>query len=449
MFFYAKTAKEIKKQYNKFEKSNEFSVLKEDRYGARREFFLNVDNIAKDLTQNPLYDGDYPTALDSIARDQYGNKFIELLQQASSAAYIDRQKLNEFKIIEKICSLRKQIEKQENVLSFLKEEGGAEETESVCSSTVSKIKELQNEYNDYRLLARAQSFGLGDEYKGIILKENNRLIVAFPGTRDLTTREGLKDLLTDATFVGDNGGDSSLSKIGVHGAFAKDVKSFSEEMIKAIKKIKGEDKVDEIWFTGHSKGGGEAILASYLFANYVKTKGDDALSVFHRKNRVKAFTFSAPTVVDERTKKIFHDEIGAPNIIRVHKKPDAVPAIAQIVGLVPLGYGFELPKPENLNYYKGYLCSHFLCNFDETDREHIFNLVQYENKQRTSEEETLPREEEISHSVVGISKGAEVEIQHRHGLFPRLTQKIKKVMPKASLKLKKMFSSIFLFNQTV
>lgn len=339
MFFLltGSSEKENRKKYNSVKTSGVTSLTFEDKQGKTNTvFFPDIDHLT--VTSQVNF-GSCPTAIAAIATDQQSQSFIRTLRQSCSLAY---DKINQFKNPKKVDS-------SVDVTPFYK----------------------------------------NGEYMGVVQQVENKLIVSFPGTR-FGRKEGLVDAIKDAKFVGDNKGYSSVKGVYTHAAFSKDVMEVFDAMIETIKSKS--DNASEIWFTGHSKGGGEAILAAYQFASYVKTKikDDNVLSKFREKNRVKVFTFSAPSVVNEAGKELFHNTIGKQNIICVHVKPDAVPKVTDYAGFVPVGVRMKIEKPTLeggiLNYAKGLLSSHSLRNYDEPAYKKMARMAQYVNANYSEDE---------------------------------------------------------------
>ena len=129
-----------------------------------------------------------------------------------------------------------------------------------CQKARSDISELQEE----RGLKLFSSAG-NDEpvnqsnFGGIVAMEGRKLIVAFPGTR---TDQFLETFMVDVKidigvypwWFGDGDFSESVgeSKILVHAGFAREVEDHWNDMISCIDHC---GEFDEIYFTGHSKGG--------------------------------------------------------------------------------------------------------------------------------------------------------------------------------------------------
>lgn len=322
--------KENRKKYNRFETLSISSLVLEDKQGKTETvFFYDIDNSTNDLTStNRVNSGFCSTAIEAIATSQQSQSFIQELHQSCSLAYDSQDRFKD----------SKKVGSSGNITPFYKDE----------------------------------------EYMGIVRQVEDRLIVSFPGTR-FGRKEGVGDTIKDIKFLGSDGRYSSLQGVSTHAAFSKDVMEVFDAMIEIIKSKSG--NASEIWFTGHSKGGGEAILAAYKFALYVKTKiGDDnVLSKFREKNRIKVFAFSAPGVVNEKGRELLYDLICNQNIICVHKKPDVVTKVTDYPGFVPVGVRMKMEKPKTKSYVAGLFSSHSLDNFGESEYEKIVNMARYVN----------------------------------------------------------------------
>ncbi len=325
--------KRNRKEYDRFTTVNVPSLTLEGGQGSTDTvFFYDVDGATSGLTAtSEVHSGSCPTAIESIATGKQSLSFIQTLQESCSMAY---DKVNRFKN-------PKEISRSSDIIPFYK----------------------------------------NNEYMGFVRQVGDKLIVSFPGTR-FGRWEGFADVIKDFNFFKNDGGYSSSLGFSSHAAFSKDIMEVFDAMIEVIKSKSG--NANEIWFTGHSKGGGEAILAAYKFALYVKTKiGDDSvLSKFQEENRIRVFTFSTPSVVDEEGKKQLHDHIGTHNIICVHKKPDSVTKVTDYINFVPVGVRMKMEKPKIRNkwsYINGLFSSHFLGNFGVSDYKKVYDMARYVN----------------------------------------------------------------------
>lgn len=147
-----------------------------------------------------------------------------------------------------------------------------------------------------------------------------------------TLKAAVSDLIADIKGIGDDGGFAdSLEREGVvvHSGFAKEIMEFYEAMLNEINSY---EKVREIHFTGHSKGGGVAILTALKFASDVER---GRINRFQDENAIKVATFAAPCVLNSKGIKMFHDVIGPYNGICIYKNLDAVPYLPFALSVLP------------------------------------------------------------------------------------------------------------------
>ena len=96
--------------------------------------------------------------------------------------------------------------------------------------------------------------------------------------------------------------------------------------------INSYDGVEEICFTGHSKGGAVAILTALRYAfdtQYGKLKK------FRIHNAIKVYTFAAPCVLNDEGVSLFHRIIDPYNAICIYKNLDAVPYLPFAFSVLP------------------------------------------------------------------------------------------------------------------
>ncbi len=129
-------------------------------------------------------------------------------------------------------------------------------------------------------------------FGGIVVKEGRKLIVAFPGTRTDQFAETLvadvkADLGVYPLWFGDGGFSNAVGEyeILVHAGFARVVEGYWDDM---MARIRESGDFDEVYFTGHSKGGGVALLSALKYAHEQR--------VPRNAHKVKVFTFAAPAV---------------------------------------------------------------------------------------------------------------------------------------------------------
>ncbi len=148
------------------------------------------------------------------------------------------------------------------------------------------------------------------------------MIIAFPGTRtDQMLGTVIIDVAEDASMFGsDDGGFSNsigMENVLVHNGFAKEIMEFWKNMMVYVGK---HTNYNEVYFIGHSKGGGMALLTAlkYVCENSIP-KGS---------NFVKIFTFAAPAVFrGKEGYDFFHQHIDGRNTICIYKNLDIVPCL--------------------------------------------------------------------------------------------------------------------------
>lgn len=196
--------------------------------------------------------------------------------------------------------------------------------------------------------------------KKTVMDGSNSLVVAFPGTR--TGQQGrtlYKDVLTDLLAIGDNDGGFSRSIEGgpkaFHPGFAREVTEFWPNLINCINEC---DDYEEIFFTGHSKGGAIALLATLKFAYEInqakeelkraKEEPEQAEKSFvkpfmFKENFVKAFTFAAPAAFSDAGYELFGKYVDHLNVMCIYKNMDLVPYVAMLVGYKHVGIQANIP----------------------------------------------------------------------------------------------------------
>lgn len=184
-----------------------------------------------------------------------------------------------------------------------------------------KLEELQ-EADDIGLFFREE--GRSEKsFAGLTKKIGDALIVAFPGTRTGHSVGSLiSDVKADAKGMGKDEGfvqslglsEFATSKIVAYPGFASEVIMFYRKMFQQIEKYTG---IREIYFTGHSKGGGVSILSALKYAL-------DPQNHF-TKNAIKVFTFATPPVLNTAGLHLFHRTIGEYNAVCIYKNADIVP----------------------------------------------------------------------------------------------------------------------------
>lgn len=164
-----------------------------------------------------------------------------------------------------------------------------------------------------------------------VLTNDDHIVVAFRGTENPASIEGLKDwLLTDAVNLlilpeGDLGTDFAAAGVGTrwHQGFIKALGDIWEPVCAAVEaERKKSDR--PVWLTGHSLGGALALLAGWRF----KRK----FVPIHQ-----IYTFGAPMVGNEEAAKVIDREFPG-KIFRYVNNADPVPRLPT-VSLLANQYG--------------------------------------------------------------------------------------------------------------
>ncbi len=146
------------------------------------------------------------------------------------------------------------------------------------------------------------------------------IVVAFRGSEEPTTMDGLKDwLLTNANnFLvlpqGRAGTDFAAAGVGArfHRGFLEALDHVWSGLFKAVDAHYRKQE-RPVWLTGHSLGGSLALLASWRFhRNFIPVH--------------QVYTFGAPMVGNDAAAKAFEKELGG-RIFRYVDPPDPVPLL--------------------------------------------------------------------------------------------------------------------------
>ena len=172
-------------------------------------------------------------------------------------------------------------------------------------------------HDDLGLSAKLLSIGNTQVY---VAESPEHLVVAFRGTEDPTSIDGLKDwLLTDAMNLlivpeGRLGHDLSAAGVGAkfHKGFVDAIADIWEPLRDEVEaKMKQSDR--PLWITGHSLGGALALLAAWLF-----------------KRRFVAvhqiYTYGAPMIGNQTASDAFNREFSGA-IFRYVNGRDPVPKL--------------------------------------------------------------------------------------------------------------------------
>jgi triacylglycerol lipase len=153
--------------------------------------------------------------------------------------------------------------------------------------------------------------------------DTKNIVVAFRGTEDPTTLDGLKDtLLTDALNLlmvpeGRLGTDFAAAGVGArfHQGFITALASVWDPLLSEVdSRLKESDRL--LWITGHSLGGALALLSAWLFMR----KMIDVHQVY---------TFGAPMVGNVKALAAFDKEL-AGKIYRYCNETDPIPMLPSL-----------------------------------------------------------------------------------------------------------------------
>jgi len=169
-----------------------------------------------------------------------------------------------------------------------------------------------------------------------VADDDTNLVIAFRGSQSPDSLDGLKDwLLTNANnFLimpeGRIGTDFAAAGVGArfHRGFMEALADIWEPLLATVEAAQGENE-QLLWVTGHSLGGGLALLAAWRFQR-----------AFLSVNQV--FTFGAPMVGNALAAEAFHREFPG-KIHRFVDRLDFVPLLPT-VSLVANAYGHCLQE---------------------------------------------------------------------------------------------------------
>ena len=159
-----------------------------------------------------------------------------------------------------------------------------------------------------------------DNTQVYIAESPDHLVVAFRGTEDPTSIDGLKDwLLTDAMNLlvvpeGRLGHDLSAAGVGAkfHKGFVDAIAEIWEPLRDDVEaKMKKSDR--PLWITGHSLGGALALLAAWLLKR--------RFTSVHQ-----IYTFGAPMIGNQKASDAFNNEFSG-KIFRHVSGRDPVPKL--------------------------------------------------------------------------------------------------------------------------
>ncbi|MFO0810829.1 MAG: lipase family protein [Gemmataceae bacterium] len=162
-----------------------------------------------------------------------------------------------------------------------------------------------------------------DNTQAYVCTNANHIVVAFRGTEDPTSIDGLKDwLLTDAVNLlivpeGRLGTDFAAAGVGAkfHQGFIGALAEIWDPLFAAVEsEVKKQDR--PLWITGHSLGGALALLSAWLF---------------QRKfvNVHQVITFGAPMIGNTVAKEAFDKELKG-KVFRYCNEIDPVPMLPTV-----------------------------------------------------------------------------------------------------------------------
>jgi hypothetical protein len=156
-----------------------------------------------------------------------------------------------------------------------------------------------------------------------LLSNDQHLAVAFRGTENPATLEGLKDwLLTDAMNLlilptGRLGTDLAAAGVGArfHQGFVDALADIWEPVHQAVaKELEKQDR--PLWITGHSLGGSLALLAAWMFLR-------------RTINVHQVYTFGAPMIGNADAMKAFERELDG-KVFRYVDHIDMIPKLPTV-----------------------------------------------------------------------------------------------------------------------
>jgi len=159
-----------------------------------------------------------------------------------------------------------------------------------------------------------------DNTQAYVGSNDDHIVVAFRGSEDPTSIDGLKDwLLTNALNLliqpqGPLGADFAAAGVGArfHQGFVSAISEIWDPLFAEVDRLLKE-KDRPLWITGHSLGGALAVLGSWLFLR--KTIGVHQI-----------YTFGAPMVGNKDTIDAINKEFSG-KLSRYVNAPDPVPLL--------------------------------------------------------------------------------------------------------------------------
>jgi len=191
---------------------------------------------------------------------------------------------------------------------------------------------------DFSLFLPDQAERAGD-LSGVVsrLTGTNSLVVTFPGSRTESPRLMERDWASNFDILRPRGDDGFSAQFGereflVHPGYARKVNGYWNNM---MTEIENAGPFDEIYFTGHSKGGGVALLSALKYAH----ENPHLIG----QHRIKVVTFCAPPVFwGAQGTQLFYGHLDHSDVARFYKTIDLIPSIPQITRLAHVGSEFPV-----------------------------------------------------------------------------------------------------------
>ena len=200
------------------------------------------------------------------------------------------------------------------------------------------LNEVAGIERDFRLFLPDQAERAGD-LSGVVsrLTGTNSLVVTFPGSRTESPRLMGRDWVSNIDVLRPRGDDGFSAQFGerdflVHPGYARKVNGYWNNM---MREIGNAGPFDEIYFTGHSKGGGVALLSALKYAH----ENQDLIG----QHRIKVVTFCAPPVFwGAQGTQLFYGHLDHSDVARFYKTVDLVPSVPKITRLAHVGSEFPV-----------------------------------------------------------------------------------------------------------